>query len=79
MDIETVSYTIRQAMVRGVMTMTGDGWQVCGISTLAHNCYRVEYARQVAPDLADDSHPTGQTVGHRELARQQPGRTAHHR
>ena len=75
MDTETVSYTSRQAMVKGVMRMTSEGWQVCGISTLAHNCYRVEYARQVAPDLAKDSDPTGQTVGTREPARRR-GRPA---
>jgi len=76
MDIETVSYTSRQAMVKGVMTMTGAGWEVCGIATLAENCYRVEFARQVPPELVDNSDLAGPSAAHREPARQQSGRAA---
>ncbi len=76
MEIERVSYTSRKAMVKGVMTMTGEGWQVCGITTLAQNCYRVEFTRQVSSELADDSDLARQRVVHREPVGHPAGRAA---
>ena len=75
METVGVHYPSRQAMVKGVMTMTGDGWQVCGIATLAENCYRVEFARQVASELADDTDLAWHTVGYCEPARHLNDRT----
>ena len=76
METVRVHYSSRQAMVKGVMTMTREGSQVCGITTLAENSYRVEFARQVAPELADDSKLAGPTVGHREPVGHPTGQVA---
>ncbi len=74
MEIERVNYANRKAMVKGVMTMTGEGWQVCGTTTLAQNCYRVEFARQVGQERADDSDLARQRVVHGEPVQHPPGR-----
>ena len=74
MEIDRVNYASRKAMVKGVMTMTGEGWQVCGITTLAQNCYRVEFARDVSHVRADDSNLASQRVVHCQPVQHPPGR-----
>ncbi len=76
MEIERVNYASRQAMVKGVMRMTGEGWQVCGITTLAQNYYGAEFARQVGQERADDSDLTRQRVVYGEPVGHPTGRVA---